>query len=148
MKSIFVYYQLTYIIINYHQQHQLSLVDVWRATNWCYTHYSIYRQVRRRSYYFLYITSITYTRIITYIMLICVMRIISTCMKAITITLIIIIHYFRKNSGNLSGYSWFPFMGNSWGKKRGYFRWWKKKKSNGCESKHLFLLSESLGSKF
>lgn len=61
---------------------------------------SIYRQIRRRSYYFIYITSITYTRIIMRYAYIIYFTITIACIS-ITIT---IIHYFRKNSGNLNSH--------------------------------------------
>ena len=58
---------------------------------------SIYRQIRRRSYYFIYITFITIMRY-AYIIYFTI------TIACIAIT-IIIIHYFRKNSGNLNSHS-------------------------------------------
>ena len=84
--------------------------------------FSIYRRVRRRSYYFIYITSIT----ITYTMFITIMRYAYCIYFTITITIITciaititIIQYFRKNFGNFfqaisSSLLWVI----SWGKKR------------------------------
>ena len=72
---LYEYYQVTSININYHQHHQLSLVGGWGQLAWCYTHYavrshiSIYRRVRRYSYYSIYISSITIMRYALYIYL-------------------------------------------------------------------------------
>ena len=106
MKSIFVYslllllygyYQVTSTIINYHiLSSAISIkVDWWVGTTSLMLYaFSIYRRVRLRSYYFIYIT-ITYT-----IMFITIMRY-AYIIYFITITYItiIIIHYFRKNFG-------------------------------------------------
>jgi len=101
MKSIFVYYTITITItirilsdnINYHQlSSAISIILSWcmGATNLMLYAFSIYRRVRRRSYYFIYITYITIT-IMRYAYII-YFTITITC---IAITIIIMI-YFRK----------------------------------------------------
>ena len=106
MKSIFVYYTITITIIwilsgniNYHQLSSAISIKGSRwmgATNLMFYAFSIYRRVRIRSYYFIYITYITITIMrYAYIIYFTITITIITCMAII----IIIIQYFHQNLG-------------------------------------------------
>ena len=125
--------------INYHQ---LSSAISIRVSSWMGTSnlmlyaFSIYRRVRIRSYYFIYITYITITIMrYAYIIYFTITITIITCI-AITI---IIIQYFHQNLGTFFRPNLVAFYAQFGGQKTKLNMLVEtKKKSNGCKASIYF----------